>query len=229
MGFPQWVSRFKEPHTEIKFINGRYYKYQISHQYDPARKRTVKKSGCLLGKITEDGGFIPSAKNALRLEAEAPPKVDIKTFGIHALFENLLKDEIPSLEKVFGKEMTEQLLAFAMFRWAYNSPIKRALNYHSHDFCSEYWSRGIQLSDKQITALLKYIGENRETVVKWMKELLPSASAASENFIMMDSTHAMSASDNLAINVKGYNPAHDFGKQVRLMYLFSAEMKRPVY
>jgi hypothetical protein len=62
-----------------------------------------------------------------------------------------------------------------------------------------------------------------------MKELLPSASAASENFIMTGSTHAMGASDNLAVNVKGYNPAHNFGRQVRLMYLFSAEMKRPVY
>jgi hypothetical protein len=80
MGFPQWVSRFNEPHTEIKFINGRYYKYQVSHQYDPARKRSVKKSGRLLGKITEADGFIPSAKNTLRMEAEAPPKVDIKTF-----------------------------------------------------------------------------------------------------------------------------------------------------
>jgi hypothetical protein len=70
--------------------------------------------GRLLGKITEDDGFIPSAKNALRMEAEAPPKVDIKTFGV-----------------------------YAMFRWAYNSPIKRVLNYHAHDFCSEHWSKYI--------------------------------------------------------------------------------------
>jgi hypothetical protein len=86
MSFPQWVSQFKEPHTEIKFINGRYYKYQISHQYDPVRKRTVKKTGHLLGKITEDDGFFPSAKNAMRMEAEALPKVDIKTFGVYSLF-----------------------------------------------------------------------------------------------------------------------------------------------
>jgi hypothetical protein len=38
------------------------------------------KTDRLLGKITEDDGFIPSAKNTLRMEAEAPPKVDIKTF-----------------------------------------------------------------------------------------------------------------------------------------------------
>jgi len=39
----------------------------------------------------------------------------------------------------------------------------------------------------------------------------------------------MSVSENLAINAKGYNPDFDFDKQIRLMYLFSAQMKQPVY
>ena len=45
----------------------------------------------------------------------------------------------------------------------------------------------------------------------------------------MDSTHSLSLSENLAINAKGYNPDFDFEKQIRLMYLFSAQMKQPVY
>jgi transposase len=45
----------------------------------------------------------------------------------------------------------------------------------------------------------------------------------------MDSTHAVSVSENLSINAKGYNPDFDFDKQIRLMYLFSAQMKQPVY
>ncbi|MDR1351852.1 MAG: transposase, partial [Treponema sp.] len=53
MSLPSWVLPFKEPHTAIKYIKGCYYKYAVSHQYDPARKRTVPKSGVLLGKITE--------------------------------------------------------------------------------------------------------------------------------------------------------------------------------
>jgi len=36
-------------------------------------------------------------------------------------------------------------------------------------------------------------------------------------------------SDHLAVNAKGYNPDFDFDKQIRLMYLFSAQMKQPVY
>ncbi|MDR0662484.1 MAG: hypothetical protein LBF80_00165 [Spirochaetaceae bacterium] len=48
--------------------------------------------------------------------------MDIKTYGVYALFEKLLEDEIPPLISVFGKERAEQLLTFAMMRWAYQSP-----------------------------------------------------------------------------------------------------------
>jgi transposase len=39
----------------------------------------------------------------------------------------------------------------------------------------------------------------------------------------------MSASEHLGINAKGYNGAGDFGKQVRLMYVFQAKLSRPIY
>ncbi|MDR2743004.1 MAG: transposase, partial [Treponema sp.] len=38
-----------------------------------------------------------------------------------------------------------------------------------------------------------------------------------------------SASEHLEVNAKGYNGSFDFGKQLRLMYLFSAKMRLPVY
>jgi hypothetical protein len=60
MSLPKWVLPFKEPHTEIKRIKNRYYKYEVSYQYDPGRKRTIKKTGHLLGRITETDRFIPS-------------------------------------------------------------------------------------------------------------------------------------------------------------------------
>jgi hypothetical protein len=225
MPLPAWVLPFKEPHTAIKCIKGAYYKYEVSYHYDPGRKRTIPIAGALLGKITETGGFIPSEKNLLRTEYTLP-KVDIKTFGLYALFENLLKDEIPSLEAVFGREHAHALLTFAMMRWAYQSPIKRVLAYQVHDYSSEYWSQDIRLSDKYLTSLLRFIGERRELVLSFMRDLVPQGN---ENFVLMDSTHVMSASEHLGITAKGYNGAGDFGKQVRLMYLFQAKLSRPVY
>jgi hypothetical protein len=226
MSFPVWILPFKEPHTTIKLIKGIYYKYTVTYRYDPGRKRTIPQSGVLLGKITEQNGFVPSPKNTLRQIPLALPHVDIKTFGLYALFDNLLKDEIPSLKAVFGPERAEALLAFAMFRWAYQSPIKRVLSYQTHDYCSERWGGGVRLSDKYLSSLLRFIGENRELVCSWMRTLVPSGN---ENFVLMDSTHVMSASEHLGMNAKGYNGAGDFGKQVRLMCVFQAKLSRPVY
>ena len=228
MYLPEWVQKFKEPRTEIKFISNNYYKYEVEHIYNKEKKRTEKKTIKLLGKITEKEGFIPSNKDVLRKKSEELPQVDIKTFGVYHLFSDLMQEEIASLSNTFGKEASEQLFSFSMMRWAYQSPIKRASFYHSHDICSEHWATEA-ISDKIISENLKYFGENREKVVAWMRTLLGDVDENNQNFVLLDSTHSFSASENIAINAKGYNPNFDFEKQIRLMYLFSAQMRQPVY
>jgi hypothetical protein len=115
-----------------------------------------------------------------------------------------------------------------MTRWAYQPPIKRAPFYHAHHCSSGVWNAGTALADKTIGAALKSVGENRQAVVQWLKGLL-TPSAAGESFLLMDSTHMMSVSEHPEVNAKGCNNSFDFGKQLRLMYLFSAKMKLPVY
>jgi hypothetical protein len=228
MSLPEWVIPFKEPRTEIRLINGTYYKYQVEYKYNSSKGRTDKKTIRLLGKISEQSGFIPSDKDAIRQKASVIPKVDIKTFGVYNLFSSLVANEISSFKTCFGDTVGETVLSFAMMRWAYQSPIKRAPNYHIHDFCSEVWMKN-NISDKHISGALKQVGENREKLVEWMKSMLDAPEAHSGKFVMMDSTHAASLSEQLAINAKGYNPDHDYDPQVRLMYLFSAPLKQPVY
>jgi len=228
MYLPEWAQKHKEKYTEIRRINNGFYKYEVAFSYNKEKKKTEKKTIRLLGKITEKDGFIPSSKDALRRKSEELPKVDIKTFGVYHLFSEMMIEEIASLKEAFGDDHAQQLLSFAMMRWAYQTPIKRATNYHSHDFCSENWATK-SMSDKTISLNLKYFGENREQVVSWMKTLLKDIPENEQNFVLMDSTHSFSVSENLAINAKGYNPDFDFEKQIRLMYLFSAQMKQPVY
>jgi hypothetical protein len=228
MYLPEWIQKYKEPRTEIKRIKNGFYKYEVNFVYNREKKKTEKKTIRLLGKITEKEGFIPSAKDDLRRKSEELPSVEIKTFGVYNLFSSLMKEEIASLQEAFGAERAGKLLSFAMMRWAYRTPIKRTANYHAHDFCSELWSPQ-SLSDKLISRNLKYFGENREQVVGWMQTILKEMPENEQNFVLMDSTHILSASENLAVNAKGYNPNFDFEKQIRLMYLFSAQMKQPVY
>jgi hypothetical protein len=123
MQLPDWIKKYKEPHTDIRRIKNGFYKYEVAFVYSKEKKRTEKKTIRLLGKITEKDGFIPSAKDALRRKSEELPQVDIKTFGLYHLFSDLMKEEIASLKEAFGDEQAERLLSFAMMRWAYQTPI----------------------------------------------------------------------------------------------------------
>lgn len=171
MYLPEWAIKLKEPRTEIRCIKGIYYKYEVRYQYNNIKGRTDKITVRLLGKITEKEGFIASDKDLIRQKSTQLPKVDIKNFGVYNLYSNLLKEEIILLKSVFKEEVIGKLLVFSMMRWAFQSPIKRVSNYHTHDYCSEVWCKE-GISDKQITEALKFIGQNRETLVDWMKQML---------------------------------------------------------
>ena len=99
MYLPDWALPFKEPRTEIRLINSVYYKYQVEYIYNATKKRTDKKTVRLLGKITEQHGFVASDKDIIRQKASAIPKVDIKTFGVYNLFSTLLAEEILSFNQ----------------------------------------------------------------------------------------------------------------------------------
>ena len=85
------------------------------------------------------------------------------------------------------------------------------------------------ISDKLITDSLKFAGENREAIVEWMSQMLSKSACGNNLFVMMDSTHASTVLEQIGINAIRYNSSHDFDGQIRLMYLFSSQLKQPVY
>ncbi|TAD85860.1 MAG: hypothetical protein EAY75_10150 [Bacteroidetes bacterium] len=227
MSLPEWVRTFRESKTEIKLVKGGYYKYAVEYRYNSEKKRTDKITGVLLGKITQQDGFIASDKNQIRTKLDTN-RVDIKNYGLYQMFSTLVEEELAALKKVFPQDVCELLFSFAMFRWAYNAPIKRAPYYYDHDFSSQVF--GVKsVDDKVFSNVLKTVGEQRTKVVEWMKSLLGNDPVSDAEFVMMDSTHVHSKSDLLTVNAKGYNPDFDYERQVRLMYLFSAQMQKPVY
>jgi transposase len=229
MAHPEWVLKYKEPKTEIKFINGYYYKYAVTYKYNPTKKRTEKITGALLGRLSETEGFLKSAKLSSSENNQPLTHVDIKTYGVYGLFKTLLgQDEIEGILSIFDKEVAESLLCVALYRFAHQSPIKRMATYHVHDFCSEDWCKN-GLTDKKASFALKTVGENRQKLVSWMQRRIIAPEASLSNFLMIDSTHITTVSDNLHVNAIGYNPQANFDKQIRLMYIFSSELKQPVY
>jgi len=60
---PSWVLNFKKPSgTEIKFINGHWYLYERSSIWDSEKGKAKKKSGKLIGTITENGLILKKEK-----------------------------------------------------------------------------------------------------------------------------------------------------------------------
>ena len=51
MYLPEWLEQHKEPRTEIKKINGRYYKYEVKYVYEKEKKRKEKDR-------KKDGSFV---------------------------------------------------------------------------------------------------------------------------------------------------------------------------
>lgn len=234
MYLPEWVQKYKEPRTEIKKVGGYFYKYQVEYRYNKEKQRTDKITVGLLGKITEQDGFIPSEKHLLKEKAKRsvdPTKVDIKAFGVYGLFSELLEEEIQGMKTVFESEDLEVLLSVAMMRFAHEAPIKRMQQLHHHDYCSLFWHNKA-LTDKTITNTLRYIGENRQLILEWMKSRIPvpeSLNSSEKEYIMIDSTHITTTSNHLHVNAPGYNPARNFDEQIRLMYMFACGIKEPVY
>jgi transposase len=105
---------------------------------------------------------------------------------------------------------------------------QKGCNYHFHYFCSQVWLNN-NISEKHISNLLKQVCENRQKLVEWMKSMWNAPETHNNKFVMMDLTRATSLSEQLSIDAKGYNLEHDYDKQVRLIYLFSVQLKQPVY
>ncbi len=131
------------------------------------------------------------------------------------------------MQALFAGQTGEALLTVAMMRFAYQHPIKRMPYQHAHDYCSLFWAKE-GLDDKAISLALRHIGENRQLIIDWMKKRL-GVKAGQEHFVMIDSTHIPTLSENLHVNAVGYNAQRNYDPQVRLMYIFSALMNQPVY
>jgi len=97
---PEWATKHKSKGTELRLINGRYYLYEVSSKWNPAKKRAQKIIGKLLGRLTKKSDFIESDKARIRKRELTVSKLCVKEYGIivfldtHFLFSALLKNKL---------------------------------------------------------------------------------------------------------------------------------------
>lgn len=222
---PNWATQAKRPGTELRLINGKYYLYAVTSKYDPVLKRAKKITGKLLGKVTEQDGFIVSSKDKLRQQSTQPMifgSLTTKEYGTQQLVLQLASKQIDALERVFGED-AKALFLFAFFRLTEQSPIKNVPFYFMHSFISETWKE-VRISDKSISELLRRVGSNREKIMEYQKHFVREGEK-----VLLDMTHVITHSRQMEGAQSGYNNTMSFEPQVNLMYLFSAQQHEPVY
>jgi hypothetical protein len=138
---PSWALACKRKGSELRYIRGNYYLYAVTSKWNPDKKRSVKITGRLLGKITEADGFIESEKARLRKQQLVVERVHVKEYGVCAIIESLFCDTVEMLKKHFP-DSWQTIICLAFGRLVYRSALKNML-FHYRVFTYTQYSADI--------------------------------------------------------------------------------------
>jgi transposase len=222
--YPDWAIKHRRPSTELRFLNNTYYLYQVSSVYDPIKKKGKKKTGVLLGKITQEGGFIESAKKSLIEKASATidySKISVREFGFTNFLENYCKDIAAKLETHFP--LRHKLIIYMAYcRLVFNSPINRMPIHIQKSMLS--LGEKEEFYPKKISDALTNIGIDRKSCVDYMTSFVGKG-----EHILVDMTNMFSGSEKMYYAKEGYNSDMLFDTQINLMYIYSPTLQQPLF
>ena len=219
---PKWATKHKRRGTELRYINGKYYLYEVTSKWDPDKKRSQKISGKILGRITKDDGFIESDKAKLRKRELIVSKLAVKEYGITAFLNNHFNEYQILLAKHFPAHW-QIIIGLAYGRLVYHSPMKNMEYHYYHSYLSEQYP-GLPLSPKSLTTLLREIGVQRKQITSFFKEF----SKANDN-ILFDGTDLLSSSKKMDITKLSKSKKGTYESLTNIMFVFSVGLKLPIY
>ena len=221
---PQWALEHKKPGTELRLMNEKYYLYEYKTVYDKQRKGPKKISGKLLGRITEQDGFIASSKR--KLEKAVDEKISTKPlcreYGVSSLILTQFKKHVKALQVAFP-DYWKSILQIAYCRFVYRCPLKSIPFRLSQSFLPELL-KSKAFNEKTSSAILKTIGGMNTQMLDYMKSFIHK-----DEYLLMDATNIFSSSNLITLSRMGYNSQMNFDPQFNLLYLYSAKTNMPVY
>lgn len=215
---PEWALKHKTKGTEIRKINNGYYLYEITSRWDKEKKRPVKVTKGMVGRITESGLI----KSKYRRLAESVGHITIKEFGAFHWVWQQNQDIAQVLQKHFPAWWKELWVA-AYLRLLHQSPLKHFDLHYQTSFISEELKQ-VRLGDKAITAWLREVGKQRSQIVSFLQHF-----SVGHDLILIDATHVISLSEGVSDSHLGYNSQHHFDPQVNLLFIYGADKKMPIY
>ena len=214
---PEWALACKRKGTELRRINGRYYLYEVTSKWNPEKKRSVKITGKLLGKITEADGFVESEKARLRRQIIQIERVQVKEYGITSAVSHLFTDSIAALKEFFP-DCWKQLIILAYGRLVYQSPLKNMSFHYGNSYLSEQYP-GIDLSGKTLSYFLRDLGQDRNRIVQFCRSF-----KISDDCILFDGTDIFSSSEEMELPKFSKSKFGTYDDMINLMSIFSVKL-----
>ena len=221
---PTWATQHRKPGTELRYINGKYYLYNVSSRYDAVSKKTKKVSGKILGSITQKDGFIESGKRILDKKAQLgfdARTICVKEHGFSCFLQQHTELINANLQRCFAADW-RLIIALAYCRLLYHSPIKNMPFHLSKSMLMNEVAETI--TDKKVSSLLRQIGSNRIAVTNYMQSFIKKG-----DYVLTDMTNIFSASNQISLCKEGYNSDMVFDKQFNLLYIYSPSLSLPVF
>lgn len=225
---PEWALKHKRAGAELKLINGKYYLYGVKSVYDKTLKRSKKVSLGILGRVTEQDGFIPSEKKLLKEKSGKTyynKEIFTYEYGFSRwLFSTLESDGTLDRLKVGFPTLWQFIVIMVYCRTAYKSPLKNIPFYGAQSAIPGMLGWKGKMTDQQISDSLFDLGAGQAAIHEFMR---PRDNK--NKTILMDATDIVLQSGNIALARKGYSSRMDFQPQFVLLYLYDAVSLSPLY
>jgi len=155
MVHPEWALKYKKKGTELRNIRGRFYLYRISSKCNKEGKVIQKITHEMLGRITEEDGFIPRGIKKKKLVASPSSLKQVCTRESEAstYLSRISQNIIESLRIHFPQSYLE-IFTLAISRLIHQSPLKNMEFLYENSMLSEDF-KGLGLSKNRLTSLLR--------------------------------------------------------------------------
>lgn len=200
----------QHPHTEAKYLNGRWYLYERSSKYNKEKKRSDKKSGAYLGRILENGTL--KGKCAKKVSRRLNDVVEV---GMTRYLFERTSHMRECLEKYFP-DIWAQIYTVSLLRAEFDGRFRR-LESHYEDSVLQYLYPDVALSKPAITGFLDDLGRRRGAIREFMLEDVRSM----DNVLLIDGHRILSFSASVESAEFGYDSKCRHKKQINVIYVFS--------
>ncbi|MBK6482417.1 MAG: transposase [Chitinophagaceae bacterium] len=220
---PDWAVKHKRPGTEIRLIKGHYYLYAITSKWNSEKRRPVKKTIGILGKITE-AGFVESEKHQLKRKKLVIKQVWQREFGFTHFLQTYLNDTVVQLQQHFP-DTWQTIVAMSFCRFVYQSPLKNMDFRFRHSYLSEMYSE-VNLDKDHLTIFIRQLGEQREQIRNYFNSFWNN----DKRSVLFDVSSITSQSRRMeTFPHVGYNNNKNFDPQLNIMLIHSVEQRMPLY